>query len=89
MLRCCHWLRRTQLDHQHARPRTATVAASGREESMGPALTHGGTPPLVTLHLTGDEASVGAVSKTQLGKGRVDSLPVQPFGAAAPRGGSY
>ena len=56
---------------------------------MGPALTHGGTPPLVALHLTGDEASVGAVSKTQLGKGRVDSLPVQPFGGAAPRGGSY
>jgi hypothetical protein len=33
----------------------------------------GAQQPLVTLHLTPDEASVGAVSKTQLGKGRVGS----------------
>ena len=45
----------------------------------GPALTHGGLRPLVTLQLTADEASVGAVSKTQLGKGRVGSLASHRF----------
>jgi hypothetical protein len=48
----------------------------------------GAQQPLVTLHLTSDEASVGAVSKTQLGKGRVGSSAFRTvWWDAAPRGG--